>query len=194
MARKPAQAVRHGRPPLPFWVWLLTGFVLGVVLSAVFIFRDFNQDPRQSGAQANPNAQPKPVTDPGLPAGQGTVATAAQPPTSFDFYRVLPEREVVIPDEELTRQNQRPIAVIEPNTRYWLQVGSFPKMDDADSMKARLALQGIKVQVAPIELNGVTWHRVRTGPYDSTQTLEQSKRALLMAGVEAFAYSEKLGQ
>ena len=187
MARKkPSQAVRPGNSTLPAWVWLIAGFALGVLASAVLIFRDWRADP-QGGARPNPQAQAKPVDDAGIAADP---VDPARP--KYDFYTVLKEREVVIPDEELRAQSARPELVEEPNTRYWLQVGSFPKPEDADGLKARLALMGVKVQIAPVTINGTTWHRVRTGPYATAKLLEEAKRALQADNVEAFAYKEKL--
>jgi cell division protein FtsN len=181
MARKSAQAIRHSRPPLPFWVWLLIGFALGVLLGAGLVFRDWKSS-RDGVAQANPQAEPKPVSDPGVTPQN----------TEFDFYTVLKEREVRIPDDELKQQSQRTDFVAAPNLRFWLQVGSFPKIEDADSMKARLALQGIQVQVAPVTVKNVQWHRVRIGPYATPTELESAKRSLIEAGVEAFAYREQV--
>ena len=196
--KKPNQAVRAGHPPLPAWVWLVAGFALGVLVSAIWIFRDWRSDPL-GGARPNPDARAQPVADAGIAAGGADVATApatTDPATparpKFDFYTVLKEREVVIPDEELRVQSQQPQLAEEPNTRYWLQVGSFPKPEDADGLKARLALMGVKVQIAPVTINGTTWHRVRTGPYATAKTLEEAKRALQADNVEAFAYKEKL--
>ena len=185
--KKSTQAVRAGNPPLPFWVWLTAGFALGVLVSGVFIFRDWRSE-RASGTAVRPtaDAQAKPVEEVGI----ADAAAPAKP--KFDFYTVLKEREVVIPDEELRAQVAKPEVTIEPNTRYWLQVGSFPKPEDADGMKAQLALMGVKVQIAPVTINGTTWHRVRTGPYADARTLEEAKRGLQTNNVEAFAYKEKV--
>jgi cell division protein FtsN len=196
--RKGSQAVRAGSPPLPAWVWLVAGFALGVLVSAIWIFRDWRSDPLGGGARPNPDAQAQPVSDAGIAAaGQGDSGASTSAPAEptrpkFDFYTVLKEREVVIPDEELRAQSQAPEVKEEPNTRYWLQVGSFPKPEDADSLKARLALMGVKVQIAPVTINGTTWHRVRTGPYANAKDLEEAKRALQADNVEAFAYKDKL--
>lgn len=181
--RKSSQAVRPGNPPLPFWVWLTAGFALGVLASGVFIFRDTRSE-RATGPEVRPNAdaQAKPVADDGI----------APSKPKFDFYTVLKEREVVIPDEELRAQVAQPQVTVEPNTRYWLQAGSFPKAADAEGMKAQLALLGIKVQIAPVTIDGTTWHRVRTGPYADARVLEEAKRNLQANNVEAFAYKEKV--
>jgi cell division protein FtsN len=185
--KKSTQAVRAGNPPLPFWVWLTAGFALGVLVSGVFIFRDWRSE-RATGTAVRPthDAQPKPVDDLGIAPND------APPKTQFDFYTVLKEREVVIPDEELRAQVAQPQVTIEPNTRYWLQVGSFPKPEDAEGMKAQLALMGVKVQIAPVNIDGTTWHRVRTGPYADARVLEEAKRGLQSNNVEAFAYKEKV--
>lgn len=182
--RKSSQAVRPGNPPLPFWVWLTAGFALGVLVSGVFIFRDWRNE-RATGPEVRPTvgALARPVQDPGI-------AAPAKP--RFEFYQVLQEREVKIPDEELRAQIAQPQISIEPNTRYWLQVGSFRSADDAAGYKGQLALLGVKVQISPVTIDGTTWHRVRTGPYADARLLEEAKRGLQANNVEAFAYKEKV--
>jgi cell division protein FtsN len=169
---------------------LTIGFALGVLVSGIFIFRDWRSD--RAGpplVQADGTAQPKPVVDAGIAAESEPVAPSKP---KFEFYQVLQEREVKIPDEELRAEIEKPESVIEPNTRYWLQVGSFPKPEDAEGQKAGLALQGIKVQIAPVTIKGTTWHRVRTGPYADARALEEAKRQLAASNVEAFAYKEQV--
>jgi cell division protein FtsN len=74
---------------------------------------------------------------------------------------------------------------------YLLQVGSFPSGADADSMKAKLALQGFTANVQPVNINGQTWHRVRLGPFASATDLEAAKQRLSAAGIHAIALKEK---
>lgn len=183
--RKSSQAVRQGNPPLPFWVWLTAGFALGVLVSGALIFRDWRGEAvavAGTDTRPTPGAQPKPAPDPG--------AAATKP--KFEFYQMLQEREVQIPDEELRAQVAQPQVVAEPNTRYWLQVGSFSRQEDAESHKGQLALLGVRVQIAPVTINGVVWHRVRTGPYADTRLLEEAKRGLQANNVEAYAYKEQV--
>jgi cell division protein FtsN len=116
------------------------------------------------------------------------------PKPQFEFYTILPEMEVVIPDEEVappkeTRTKPATAARTPPagpesaapqaatNESYILQMGSFRKFADADRMKARLALIGIEAQVQKVSINNKeTYHRVRSGPYHSQAELNRVRK------------------
>ncbi|MEP6658137.1 MAG: SPOR domain-containing protein [Betaproteobacteria bacterium] len=69
--------------------------------------------------------------------------------------------------------------------RFWLQAGSFSTEDDAESLKARLALAGWEaaVQEAAVPDKGVRF-RVRLGPYDNTDELNRMKVELARRGFD----------
>lgn len=196
-AAKGKQAVRGGsKPPLPFWVWMLAGFAMGVALSMYFFLKDGMPN---AGPRPNPQAQPgtegdKPLVE--LAAGDSRARETEPKKTQFQFYSVLPEIEVVIPDAELAAQSQKPPEPTPANTpavRMFLQVGSFGNSGDAESLKARLALLGVQAQVTPVKINDRTWHRVRVGPYAEARALETAKRELAAANIEAIALRETGG-
>lgn len=189
--RKPSQAVRAGRQPLPAWVWLTAGFALGVLVSGLLIFRDWRHEQRGSAtagaAQTDSGILPPATPGTNAPAGAATVPDKPK----LEFYQALRDREVIIPDEDLRAAVAKPAQPAEANVRYWLQVGSFPQAQEAEGLKARLALQGVKVQIAPVTLDGITWHRVRTGPYADARAVEDAKRGLQASNIESFAYKER---
>jgi cell division protein FtsN len=130
-------------------------------------------------------------TVPGLSQSRPQPAPAREsqiPKPRFDFYTILPEMEVVIPDEELAApepaEKQDPTTPAatktlktEPGTAYILQMGSFRKHADADRMKARLALIGIEAEIQKVSINNNdTYHRVRSGPYSSQERLNTARR------------------
>lgn len=204
MSRKQASRGSQ-RAPLPFWVWLLMGVVLGAGLASYFILRE---GLAVRGPQPNPQAQAAPEGDKPLvelAAGDSRAqneADAKKP--RYDFYSVLPEMEVVIPDAELEAQSQQPAAASTPPAagtppaatpapaqRLFLQVASFGNSGDAEAVKARLALLGVQAQVVPVTINGGTWHRVRVGPYSDARALEAAKRELAANNFEAIALRER---
>ncbi len=107
------------------------------------------------------------------------------PKPEFQFYTILPEMEVVIPDEEIlppksTRPQPVPAQEVTPQPAskeaYILQMGSFRKFVDADRMKARLALIGIEAEIQKVSINNKdTYHRVRSGPYSSQTQLNRMR-------------------
>jgi cell division protein FtsN len=195
------QAVRNGNGA-PGWILFGAGLVVGAVLCAIVVLGGYAPSLRRHDQpQPNPQATAPQASAPGI-ADQA--AKEASKPT-FDFYSVLPEKEVVIPDAQLSAQakaEQQSAAAANnaggtapANTAttsgYLLQVGSFPSSADADSMKAKLALQGFTANVQPVNINGQTWHRVRLGPFASATDLEAAKQRLASAGIHAIALKEK---
>ena len=68
-------------------------------------------------------------------------ATGEEKKSRYDFFTVLPEMEVVVPEQELSRQT-RPEAPVKNNDgeQYILQVGSFKTRSDAEERKALATL------------------------------------------------------
>jgi len=67
-----------------------------------------------------------------------------------------------------------------------LQTGAFKSAQDADAMRARLALLGLDARVSPVTQDGETvLYRVRMGPYRVLDDLSGIRRTLSENGVEA---------
>ena len=68
---------------------------------------------------------------------------------------------------------------------YFLQAGSFSNEADADKLKARLALLGMEASVQSVNIpdKGV-WHRVRLGPYASSDAMNKARATLKQNGVD----------
>ena len=198
------QAVRSNGGA-PGWALFGGGVIVGAILCAVVVWGGYAPSLRRHDQpQPNPQATAPQASAPGI-ADQSTKPD--NKPT-FDFYSVLPEKEVVIPDAQLSAQaraEQQKAAAAANNpapaapggaptgtgSGYLLQVGSFPNSADADAMKAKLALQGFSASVQPVTINGQTWNRVRLGPFASATELEAAKQRLTSAGIHAIALKEK---
>ncbi len=193
--RPPRQAAYHGRDEgfRPAWLQIAGSILLGVVVAVLLDVRGrlpfFAGD---RGPSPNPSAVAPPDGDPGV------AAEPAEPPRpKYDFYTVLPELDQVIPDAELTEQAAAPVPApsdpAEPATpagRYFLQAGSFRDSGDAETLKAKLAMTGMRAGVTPVNINGVSWFRVRVGPFDNAQALDGAKRQLGADGIQAIALRE----
>ena len=102
-------AARHGKQAYrgnekqswPAWVWLGIGVLLGLTLSALVLIKDWAPMLRKKNLpQPNPEATaPK---EPEQAVADEAGKKPAPPKKTFDFYQVLPEMEVVIPDAELS--------------------------------------------------------------------------------------------
>jgi len=152
--RKKAEPNKNTRP-LPGWVWMLTGLVIG--LSATFLPDQFQ-------------AKPKSVID------QDQNASVSN--RSFDFYTLLPELEVVV-DPPTERKEATVHKTPEKHkAMYYLQAGSFKNSDDANTLKAQLALMGVEANVETVNVNNINWHRVRIGPNRELDQLQSIQKRL----------------
>jgi len=68
--------------------------------------------------------------------------------------------------------------------RLMLQVGAYKSADDADAVRARLALLGLDAKVTALQADGNTLYRVRLGPYGALDDLNGIKRTLSENGME----------
>ena len=196
--RSRKQATRGGsRTAVPAWIWLGVGVLLGLAVALVFLGSDWAPMLRKNaGPQPNPEAVAPRESDPPI------VEAKDKPRKNYDFYSVLPEMEVVIPDAEISAkaraEAQLPASTTTPavsaNSRYLLQAGSYPSAKAADEVKAKLAILGFVAQVTLVTINGKTWNRVRLGPYASASELEVAKAALSDNGFNAIALKEEINR
>lgn len=179
----------------PAWAWLSLGVLLGLALSALVLIKDWAPLLRRSNLP-QPNAQASAPADTDH-AAAGDSSHKPAPKKTYDFYSVLPEMEVVIPDAELSAkaraeqqqqaQPQTPVAAppAQAGGHYVLLAGSYSDPHSADEAKAKLALLGIVAQVQTITINGKVWNRVMVGPYASASDTEATKKILADNGVKA---------
>jgi cell division protein FtsN len=68
---------------------------------------------------------------------------------------------------------------------YFVQAGAFRSPDEAESQRAKLALQGFDARVSEREQSGRTVFRVRIGPLDSREEAERIQQKLAASKVDA---------
>ncbi len=68
---------------------------------------------------------------------------------------------------------------------YLLQAGAFKGQEDAEGMKVKLALIGFEARIVTAEVNGVTFYRVRVGPYAQIEDMNRARSRLAENGIEA---------
>lgn len=192
MARRgKTQAKRSGSRGTPGWVWLLAGLLLGVI-AAIGWYLSQGGKVNDLLPRPNPAAQAPPVSE-------EPVAQQAPEPRKpkYDFYEVLPAKEVVIPDSELSAAAQAEAikaqtapaeaATTAVATHYLIQAGAFRNEAEAEALKARIALTGEVARVEAGDSQGTTVYRVRLGPYATAASLAAAKQALANNGIDAQA-------
>jgi len=190
--RGKSQARRNtgGRRGVPGWIWLLAGLLIGLGLAIALLVHD-GFDARRLLPQPNPTAQPPREPEPPVAQKPATPASSKKP--TYDFYTVLPEREVRISDEELVQKAraETPPPAPATNERLLLQAGSFSDPRRAEEVKASIAFTGLVARVEPTRTgSGATVHRVMLGPYPGLRELDAAKQQLASSGIEAIAIRE----
>ena len=142
-------------------------------------FQQKAQDVRDASRQDTAEKESKPANTKTLPR--------------FDFYTILPELEVAIPEEELIAASTTPPASNTTSTvDYVLQAGSFRNLEQADRLKAKLALEGIVASIQTVRIkDSETWHRVRVGPINDIATLNKTRKRLSDLGVPSIVIKDK---
>jgi cell division protein FtsN len=157
------------------------GMLAGIVVASMaFVY--LGGTPRRPKDTAD---APRP--DPHRPAPAGTEGGAAgRSAEKYDFYQMLPNFEVVVPEKDKDVKRDPPAAAkIERPGVYVLQAGSYRNETDADRVRAQLALQGVDARVQRVAVDTDVWHRVRIGPISNLDELNKVRRQLRAAEVDA---------
>jgi len=181
---------RRKHKPSPGWVWMLAGLTVGLFVALLVFLHQRYPAPEVRLARPAPQAHPRRARGAAeKPAARrhskDTGAGAATKP-KFDFYTILPEMEVMVPEQDIAGKVEHGVAHVKTPGTYVLQVGSFRRYDQADRLKAQLALLGLEADIQGVTVNGnETWHRVRLGPFHSLRKLNDAREVLKRHHVEA---------
>lgn len=201
MARDYKHAGTRPQPKgLPGWAWMLSGLTIGLFVALLVYLKDQpnrldNLKPNivfdgPSSAQNSDDEPPAAVT----PEEESAAKEESEAPR-FDFFTLLPEMEVVIPEgdyrvETIESNNDAAPSPVDdplPAGTYVLQAGSFRQFSQADALKARLALLGVIASIQKVQVNDGDWHRVRIGPIHDPNELDRLKSELSVQGIQTFA-------
>ena len=72
---------------------------------------------------------------------------------------------------------------VDPFT-YFVQVGAYRTVEDAEAQRAKLSLAGVEARVSEREQSGRTVYRVRVGPMDKREDADRTKERLEALGME----------
>ena len=151
----------------PRWLWLLSGFLLGVLSMGLI---QLWKTPQQDISQAIDDVI-------------GITPAKDQKP-QFEFYDQLRDAEIVVPDSppDALRKSGPQKGQDEV---FILQAGSFKNFQDADSLRVSLLLLNLNAQVEKTHSSkGGTSHRVLVGPFQSSSKLAHARSTLLQNGID----------
>ncbi len=164
------------------WKWLLSILLIAGFGSFLFFLKS---SPSESETQQVNLALPDPAqrkeeqkAKSQKQAEKPKQKTQADSKPKFDFYTILPEKEVVVPEHEIkTRVREEHVGKAK-TTRYMMQAGSFRDSKEADSLKAQLALMGIESNIEKALVGNTTWNRVKIGPISQTASVNSIRSRL----------------
>ncbi len=177
--RRPASR----KPEYPGWLWMLFGLAIGLSVAFAIYVRD-RQPASPTPVARQPASLESAIDDEAEPPAAAAV-TEEPEESRFTFYDMLPNFEVVIPEQEPdVKADTEPRAIVKPGL-YILQAGSFTRFEDADRRRAELALQGIESAIQRVTIDDKTYHRVRIGPMDDLEELNVLRARLRAADIDA---------
>lgn len=182
-AERRRQFDREARTGLGRWM-LITAIIISFVVFLVYLWSTGSKpiNPQQasqamSNKSGSENAttskeEKKPEEKPGPKMPQ------------FDFYTILPEKEVVVPEYEIKTRTREERVGKAKETHYIMQAGSFKTFKEADQLRTKLASMGIESKVQKAKVGSVNWYRVKMGPYTQTDSVNTIRGRLRQNGID----------
>jgi len=173
---KKSRPPSRGNSSIPGWVWLLTGIATGAFVMFLVYLSGLAPAQHQSDTAAAVTEKKDPQTKPEKPV--------------FEFYDTLMNNEVIAPPSAKTADSatNSSTAVV-----YMLQAASFKKLADADSLRAKLILEGMDSSIAEFNNRGEIYHRVMVGPFTDAEKMTQAKKALAAHNISPIVLQKKPG-
>jgi len=187
-----SRATRKQKKSIPGYIWLLSGLGIGLFVAFIVYLdkqpendSDFGSAVQIELEKLKQQAKKKNTKKAKAASDDSTTEKKEQ---KFNFYTLLPELEVLIPEDETrppeTKNKKTTSSTSKPNKRYVLQVGSFQNLNDAEKLKANLAFFGLSANIQHVTVNKQAWHRVRTGPYKNKQQLYKHQKTLKQNNIQ----------
>jgi cell division protein FtsN len=210
---------RKRRHKLSPWVLVISGLLIGLFVAFLIfiktqapsepqaIFQESLLPPVEETRPDNTARNSADTAAENQPDSAAETPQAPPPPPKprFDFYTLLPEMEVIVPEEEVAappappvrqpaaaskpvekQPPARPAAAATPAETYLLQVGSFRNGEQAERFKAELALLGLETSIQKVTINNKdTYHRVRVGPFHDSSSLNNARSRLSKQGIQS---------
>jgi cell division protein FtsN len=130
----------------------------------------------------------------------------------FEFYTMLSEKEVLVPEQEIVTRTQQergttptpvetPVDTTSPampvetqtksNASYMMQAGSFKNATDAEKMRANIEAMGIEARVEKGKVGETIYHRIKLGPYAQMTSVTTIRARLKQSGIDVIVTESK---
>ena len=95
----------------------------------------------------------------------------SNPANNYEFYNLLPKSEPPNSNNNLINKKQ-----------YYIQVGAFNKLIEADALKAKLTIQGFETTTEISSITSEHRYKVLLGPFTSEEIAKSKQRQVNFAG------------
>lgn len=182
--RVPSNTRKKKSKPIPGWWWLVVGLLVG----GFIMFLTNLQNTGEPGiVDTKPVIQQQDVRDVKKATSKKPLQELNTNKPRYDFYTILPDMEIVIPQHEIDeRRRLEGTGKSKPGT-FIVQIASFKKMSQADTLKARVAMLGIETTIQTVNTKGVIWHRVKSGPHKSFRKVDKIQNTLHRHRIDSIA-------
>ena len=202
------RAEPRSRRSTPGWMLFAVGFIAGAFSVGLAWLKLGPSELKALTASIQTAAQP-----PAAAKAEEPPRHAGVPKPQFQFYSLLPEREVMVSEDEVDRRSKASSSVPSPRPApaappgapapvaatetppaapapaadevLMLQVAAFKAKSDAEALKAQLALKGMQAGIESANIKGESYHRVRLGPYRSIEQLQSARSRLKSSGYDS---------
>ena len=171
-------AVYITKVPLPF---MNKGVTRGADQSDAESKKNKDWDPNAL-LSGKPAAKASAAQEPasGTPPAPNSVPTPPAPEPRADVKSE--DKSVTSPDPLGALAKAKGATADAPQISYFVQVGAFRTVEDAQAQRAKLALSGVEAKVTEREQGGRPLFRVRVGPFEKVEDAERAKDKLDKAG------------
>jgi cell division protein FtsN len=172
---------------------IVVGIAIGVLLglaAALGVALYINKGPSPFVERVPPRPRAAPEQKRPLAATPEPV-TAVRPPQAAERERELPLDYHEMLEGTPDRRAPRPVPQAPRGTTvYYLQIAALSNAEDADNLKARLALQGIEARIQTVQRDDRMLHRVRVGPFPSVEEADKAQARLRQNQIDAARVQE----
>jgi cell division protein FtsN len=152
------------------------GLVLGVMIAAGVVWY-VNKVPSPFVGKAQNTlirGSGQPLALPGKPGDPVLAPGAPAPP-------IQPAQPAQSPQPAAAAPASPPAALEKP---HYLQAGSFSNPQEADNLKALLAMKGVEADIRQVMVQDKTFYRLIVGPYEKIADADRARAELARDGVE----------
>ena len=164
---------------VPWWKWALAILLIGMF--AAFLTFLSNSSPKTEQTRKNKEI----LISKKEKIKQAKKQQEEQNEPIFDFYTILPETEIIIPDHEIDTRSREEQFGKGKSIKYLIQAGSFRGFPEADKLRANLALMGIESKIEKAIIGNVIWNRVVMGPYILSSKVSTIQKQLRKNGIDS---------